>query len=109
MGSNSTILTNNTISIEKLNGTNYLLWKMKVWVMSLKIDLIGIIDGTNVDLGPTNVTLQSVWKLHEGKIPIDVLLSYCDNLKLQDNSKFIYTWTKQCIENEESYFNWKCM
>jgi hypothetical protein len=47
--------------------------------MSLKNDLIGIIDGTDVDLGPTNVTLQSVWKLHEGKIPIDVLLSYCDN------------------------------
>jgi hypothetical protein len=47
--------------------------------MFLKNDLIGIIDGTDVDLGLTNVTLQSVWKLREGRIPTDVLLNCCDN------------------------------
>ncbi len=32
--------------------------KMKVQVIFLKNDLIGIIDGINVDLGPTDIILQ---------------------------------------------------
>ncbi len=45
----------------------------------MKSDLIGIIDGTDVDLGPTDEILQRAWKLQEGKTLAYVLLNCCDN------------------------------
>jgi len=52
---------------------------MKVQVILLKFYLIGIIDGTDVNLGPTNVIIQKAWKLQEGKTFANVLLNCCDN------------------------------
>jgi hypothetical protein len=63
MTSISIVLTHNTLSIEKLKVTNYLLWKMKVQEIILKNDLIGIIDVTSVDLGYIDVILKKAWKL----------------------------------------------
>ncbi len=79
MTSISIVLTHNTLSIEKLKVTNYLLWKMKVQEIILKNDLIGIIDVTSVDLGYIDVILKKAWKLWKGRTFADVLLNYCDN------------------------------
>ncbi len=67
---------------------------MKVQVIFLKSDLIGIIDGIDVDLGPTDVILQRAWKLQEGKTLADVLLNCWDNQLtiVQHLTKVKETW-----------------
>jgi hypothetical protein len=69
----------NNISIEKIIGINYLFFKIKVQAIFLKSDLSGIIDRTNVDLGPIDVILKRAWKLQEARTLADVLLNCCDN------------------------------
>jgi hypothetical protein len=60
MASINIVLAYNTISIEKLNGTNYHFWTMKVQVVFLKINLIVTIDGIGVGLSPISVIVQRV-------------------------------------------------
>ncbi len=68
--------------------------KMKVQVIFLKNDLIGIIDGINVDLGPTDIILQRAQKLQEGRTLANVLLNCCDNQLtiVQHLTKVKETW-----------------
>lgn len=68
MASINIVLAYNTISIEKLNGTNYHFQIVKVQAIFLKNDLIATIDGIGVDFSPTNVIVQRVGKLRRKNI-----------------------------------------
>jgi hypothetical protein len=60
MACTNTIFAYNTTSIEKLNDTNYPYWKMKVQIIFLKSDLIGIID----EMLQTNCWQSQSLKVH---------------------------------------------
>lgn len=68
--------------VEKLNGTHYGMWKIKIEMLLIRNDCFSVINGTYPDPGPGDPVLQGTWKVKDDKARADLIL-HCGNAQIQ--------------------------
>jgi hypothetical protein len=64
--------------IPLLTNHNYSIWNYKLEALFLKSNLFLVVDGTEIDLGATNPTLQTTWKNKDAQAWCKLILNIGD-------------------------------
>lgn len=91
--------------LDKLTGPNYLAWRVKMEMCLKRVDLWGVVSGTEPDPGNANAATQDAWKVKDHSTQTEIVLHLSDKqvqlIRLITTSKEMWDFLKREYEHTD--------